>query len=104
MKGNYQNYRELLNSTINLIGKDHIIHLYIAMFVDMYAEENPFGDVDFDRVCNYILGVYDYNHDTILEDIVFTVHMFLKTNPIEVLEDIKYKEFIYEFLGIEERA
>jgi hypothetical protein len=70
----------------------------------MYSEEKPFKNMDFDRVCNYILGVYDYNHDTILEDIVFNVHMFLKTNPIDVLEDIKYKEFISEFLGIEDRA
>lgn len=100
----FNNYKDLLTKTKAAIGEDNILHLYIAMFVDMYMEEKPYSNEEFDRVCNYILGIYNFNRDTILEDIVFTVYLFLQSNPIDVLEDIKYKEFISEFLGIYESA
>jgi len=103
LKG-FKDYKALLDKTKKTIGEENIIYLYIAMFVDMYMEDKPYTTEEFDRVCNYVLGVYDFNHDTILEDIVFTVYMFLRSNPIDVLEDIKYKEFIQEFLGIEEQS
>lgn len=100
----FNNYKDLLIKTKAAIGEDKILHLYIAMFVDMYMEDKPYSDEEFDRVCNYVLGIYNYNRDTILEDVVFTVYLFLQSNPIDVLEDIKYKEFISEFLGIEENS
>lgn len=97
----FEGYRSLLHKTMNTIGKENLLNLYISMFVDMYMEKKPYSDIEFDRVCNYVLGIYNENKDTLIEDIVFYVYLFLTSNPIDVLEDVKYEEFISEFLGIE---
>ena len=96
------NFKQILDDAIKIVGIDNLYNVIIAiktneMLTDIfecgYLVEN---ENNFNRICNYVKGVYMFTDYIDLKDIIYTVGTFLEWGDIDSLEDIDYGNFIDE--------
>ena len=93
-----QNFRSILERTKNAIGEHNFFNLEVAMYVDMYLEDKKVSNNEFDRICSYVKSIYIRTEKYELFNTVYHIITYLKTNTIESLEDIKFDDFIIDFI------
>ena len=93
-----QDFRSILERTKNTIGEHNFFNFEVAMYVDMYLDDKNITNNEFDRICSYVKSIYIRTEKYELFNTVYHIITYLKTNTIDSLEDIKFEDFIIDFI------